>query len=701
MAMRFGIPLGAAAVVALVGTVAAAEPAASYVRPIDLEALNQKVRALPAGQRERVALYMEAARRTVLDVTDGCFPENSFREHGRNLAERAKGAAVLASLTDYWPKEFREHCRTEATRYVHEVAEEHRKHANFQYEWQAAFWAAEAGIAGWFLWDSLDADLREAVAEMVIFQADRFIDTKPTTHYQGNTEAETVAWNSTICTLAVNMMPEHPHNAAWDKAAKTYLYNTFSVPQDADDARIGDDGRAVKDWIVGPNLYGDFALENHDMFHVGYVFACYRFHIQGAVLYWLTGRELPMALHHHARDVYEKLLLPCMNNEGFFAFVSDNDWKRYHIWTEACELHAYMACLEHHPLASSLEERALRNATRYWRAFPEGFEYDNRYVCGKPWTSRIADAVLMHAVGPGLPEAVSDAECTRELQGTFGVKSTRLLTQHSAGGSLRSFCKTKPDAWVRFVAPSAETWIMLPLASNYRGQIDGKAILGTHDIHSDRGKDWFWVARQDASSGLAEAFVSLPDELVLFAEYALADALPAGKVVENLIGIEKPHRDLKVHFEGGAAEYKCGTPQWTRSDGAEGLALPGQWVSLDGRMGLRFAVPAGTAVPEVHLPKAGARGAVRAHTGVKAGQDRVLCIAICPGQSSSQTASLEVKVSADPSAGSIECTAGDYTLIVNVGSKPLRRSPTDVDSADNVIVPGSPGVWLRSGKRLF
>ena len=91
MAMRCCIPLWAAVVAALTGAVAAAEPAATYVRPIDMEALNQKVRALPAEQRERVALYMEAARRTVLDVTDGCFPDNSFREHGRNLAERAKG----------------------------------------------------------------------------------------------------------------------------------------------------------------------------------------------------------------------------------------------------------------------------------------------------------------------------------------------------------------------------------------------------------------------------------------------------------------------------------------------------------------------------------------------------------------------------------------------------------------------------------
>ena len=63
-------------------------------------------------------------------------------------------------------------------------------------------------------------------------------------------------------------------------------------------------------------------------------------------MYWLTGRDLPMAFRHHAHDVYEKLMLPCMNHEGFFVYVSDNDWKRYHNWTDSCALHAYMAVLD-------------------------------------------------------------------------------------------------------------------------------------------------------------------------------------------------------------------------------------------------------------------------------------------------------------------------------------------------------------------
>src|SRR5512140_2009701 len=79
-------------------TAPASQPAASYVRPLNLAKLNQRIRELPARERELIAMYLEAGRRVVLDVTDGCYPDPNYSTHCRNLGERAKGAAVLASL---------------------------------------------------------------------------------------------------------------------------------------------------------------------------------------------------------------------------------------------------------------------------------------------------------------------------------------------------------------------------------------------------------------------------------------------------------------------------------------------------------------------------------------------------------------------------------------------------------------------------
>ena len=126
----------------------------------------------------------------------------------------------------------------------------------------------------------------------------------PAARVKLDTEAETVAWNSTILSLAANMMPTHPHNAKWREAAKRYAYTIFATSKDLEDGTPGDDGKPVKDWVAGANIHDDFTLENHGRFHIDYVFACYRFIIYGAAMHRLGGnrrtRRVPSS---HARRV--------------------------------------------------------------------------------------------------------------------------------------------------------------------------------------------------------------------------------------------------------------------------------------------------------------------------------------------------------------------------------------------------------------
>jgi hypothetical protein len=680
-------------------TAPTSQPAVSFVRPLDLPGLNKRIRELPARERELVAMYLEAGRRTVLDVTDGCYPDPNYSTHCRNLGERAKGAAVLSSLTDYWPEDFRAQCRQETIKLLREVASEFRKEPNFRYPWQAAFWAAEAGIASWFLWDDLDPDLRAAMADMVAFQADRFVNTRPATHVKGNTEAETVSWNSTILTLAVNMMPDHPHRASWDRAAKVYLYSTLSIARDLTDETLGDDGLPIKQWVVGANLYDDFGLENHDMFHVEYVFASYRFHIQGFALYGLTGQQPPQAFRHHARDVYEGLMLPCVNHEGFVTYVSDTDWKRYHNWAEDCTLQAYMASLEHNALAAGLEERALRSAMRYWRAFPKGFEYDNKYVCGKPWTSRIADAVLFHAaLSPRMPEPVPDDQIDAKLAGTFELPSGHLLTHKDARGVFSSFCHSRGDAYVRYVAPSHETWLTLPLATNYRGQVGNKPIVPSGPVRSGHGKDGFWMVRQTKPGSPVDAFVSLPDGMAVHIEHAPAGALPADCTVENSVGIEKPHRKLTVNYEGGHADWEYAAAAWQHSDAAQELAAPGNWLNLDTRFGVVVVTPKDGPISKLTLPKPGVRDAVRARTSVPKDRPHVLAIMACPDCTPEQTSALARECRVEEAGNCVRFTAGGRVIVLNVGPDAARVSAPDTSEIE--LPAGMLAAWM-DGRKLF
>jgi hypothetical protein len=242
---------------------------------------------------------------------------------------------------------------------------------------------------------------------------------------------------------------------------------------------------------------------------------------------------------------------------------------------------------------------------------------------------------------------------------------------------------------------------MLPLAANYRGAIDGKPIVSAEEVRSERGEDWFWVIRQGASSGALDAVVSLPEEIVLFVEYVPADTLPAGDIVENVVAVEKHHRRLTIYHEGGQAGYAYGESGWQRSDGLEGLAVPGNWVNLNERIGFLFAAPDGATVSRLLLPKPGARDAVRAQTPTRAGKPHLLGIVICPGQAPTRTAALASEVHMDHSPNGLKCTVGQHVVVINLGSEPLHFLSPGSDSVAVELPPGSVGAWLRTGQRLF
>ncbi len=193
-------------------------------------------------------------------------------------------------------------------------------------QWQSAMWARAVGMAGWFLWNELDPDLQTAVARLVEFEADRFLQQPPKSSLRDDTGAEENAWNALITSLACNLMPAHPRAAAWEEASLRYLYNTFSVAADAHDATPGDGGKPIKDWVTTVNAHDDFTVENHRLVHMGYLKNTVS-ELQENTLPWLIrGRKVPAACLHHAREVFG-VLVACMGWDGGPVYFAGTDWK--------------------------------------------------------------------------------------------------------------------------------------------------------------------------------------------------------------------------------------------------------------------------------------------------------------------------------------------------------------------------------------
>ncbi len=144
--------------------------------------------------------------------------------------------------------------------------------------WQAAYWASRDAQAAWMLWDSLSDETRTAVARMVKYEADAFIDYKVPywcnpdggVNSPGDSKAEESAWNSRVVTIAQAMMPDDPNVSRWRQKASELIVSSYSRPSDLKNATIIE-GKPVKDWLHGYNTFEDGVMVNHERAHPGYM----------------------------------------------------------------------------------------------------------------------------------------------------------------------------------------------------------------------------------------------------------------------------------------------------------------------------------------------------------------------------------------------------------------------------------------------
>jgi len=242
--------------------------------------------------------------------------------------------------------------------------------------------------------------------------------------------------------------------------------------------------------------------------------------------------------------------------------------------------------------------------------------------------------------------------------------------------------------------------MLLPTGLNFGASADGKPLFQGGEVHSSRGEDWFWVVRHDKTGHAAEAFVSLPDEFVLFVERLPAAILGDAALVENALTIEKPHCRFVVHFDGGTAVHEPESKTWHGSGEDGEPAVPGDWVNLQDQLGFVCRFPGEDSQPQILLPHAGQRSALRFRSRLLPGRDRRTCILVCPNQDRASTRRTASELTTSEKGAVTIVKWGEYIVAVNLGTTAEipRLFPNGV--ASDGLNPWQVAAW-RSGSRLF
>lgn len=107
-------------------------------------------------------------------------------------------------------------------------------------DWQTALWASYVGLGSWLLWPDLSLSDKTLVENMVIFEANRFLNYKVPYYqdrslkviYKGDTKAEENAWNAQILQVAIAMMPTHPNSKPWMRKNIELMLSSFARHSD-------------------------------------------------------------------------------------------------------------------------------------------------------------------------------------------------------------------------------------------------------------------------------------------------------------------------------------------------------------------------------------------------------------------------------------------------------------------------------------
>lgn len=211
-------------------------------------------------------------------------------------------------------------------------------------QWQSALWASQVAHGAWIIWDLLSEKEQRLVCNMLVHEADRFMnykipyykDKNGNIRYKGDTKAEENAWNSNILIVAAAMMPHHPHSLTWEKRAAELQLSAFARPEDAESNRSVD-GIVLSQFLEGSNMNSDGTVINHNIIHPDYMSAFMHNALNGWV-FQLANKKPQQASLFNGEIVYKALTENLYNGKTMYQktvdgkasphlyFPEGNDW---------------------------------------------------------------------------------------------------------------------------------------------------------------------------------------------------------------------------------------------------------------------------------------------------------------------------------------------------------------------------------------
>jgi hypothetical protein len=458
----------------------------------------------------------------------------------------------------------------------------------------------------------LDDETWLMVARLHEDYGERFGDLPPRSGVYLDTQMEENYWTAHGLNAASLFLSRHERAAAWQAAARRWMFAACAAPQDA--KNLGRLGETTVRALTGKTLttLPDYWAENHGMVHPNYTAAGVRSLLTDGVLYQLHGyapADLPPELFWNRRRIYENLKA-LTDASGYVQAVQGMDW--HYLPAAGDEApHAVAAVFFDDLEAATLQRLALRRTEL--RLAGNGGRLYNRdlalrahdvqdpMLMREAYIGRVAEIYLLHRLmGPGAPP-VPEEEVARRLMGVRHFphagfvhhRHERGQTSLSWRNSIMALPLTREGIFT--IAPAAHSYLGHPVVAGHPE---------SHNLQSVKVQEYdqsfaaaLVIDRCQQTLRQEVLFASLPDGRALAFErfIALAD-VTVEALDQGFLRITNEHFPLlgsncrgsrTLYGPHGAREYRGWLGESEREDVVEVYDHPA-WLNVDDRLGLRF-----------------------------------------------------------------------------------------------------------------
>ena len=474
------------------------------------------------------------------------------------------------------------------------------------FTWESSLWAMSVAYSAYFQWDKLSEAQRGYIYQMLKAECNYELGRGIPTGYNGDTKAEENGWEADILAATLGLFPNDAQAPKWFQRLREFAINSYSHPSDATNQTVIDpdyDKTTIAQLYKGQNLYDDYTLQNHNLFHTSY---------QNVVMQELGEAALALkmfqqglhgeekwktnALMHHNQEVQDSVLNWLALADGELAMPNGNDWSLF--LYDQITSYTTQACFQRDANALMMENMAYKYIKARQQTTTDGSWLLRADVGARRMgveAHRVMMTYLMHDVLSTADLTPTQWDDFNRQFGEAKILPCQNVVRAATDSRFTTFSWSNGlKSYTGYIAANSpdKNKIIVPFRANNTGnflgwyEVSGKKTNATPVVSGKyelMGKAYVMNGELNTNDGALNnrfALYSTPGNAVIYLDYVTANsaatitAEKGGLMAISVDEMTKTKRTL--YYNGGTSTV----------DGSQFKQLSTDWLNIDNSVGI-------------------------------------------------------------------------------------------------------------------